>query len=408
MNDVATNDAAQWLTGVLSQRAGYDGIAPLPGLTTRRARARWLASGLAELTGPADNEPIAPARDYAARLDALVRATQAFAAVLGAAPPSLRLGLYTERAADLGLRRGGRVSAGGAARMLRCADDWAVVNLARPEDLDLFEAWIGEPSGDAPWKTLSRNAGRLDVEIFVSNGRLLGLPLARVAAPTDEQLAARPEQAEGAPGIHRWAPVGPPRDPTELVVVDLSGLWAGPLCGRLFAELGAAVIKVESTTRPDGARNGSPAFFARMNAGKSCVSFDFEAESGRQALRTLIERADVVIEAARPRAMAQLGIDPGVIARSRPHTVWISLTAYGRTGPWSNAVGFGDDCAAAAGLVVRDAAGAPMFVGDALGDPIAGLMATAAGFAVLAAGGGALVDVSLRDAALFVAQAPTA
>jgi hypothetical protein len=402
------NDVAQWLTGVLSQRAGYNGLAPLPGPPTGSAQARWLASGLAELTGPADSEPIAPARDYAVRLDALVRTTQAFAAVLGAAPPSLRLELCTERAADLGLRRAGRVSAGGAARMVRCADDWAVVNLARPEDLDLFEAWIGEPCGDAPWTTLSRSAGRLDVETFVSNGRLLGLPLARVAAPTDDQLAARPGQAEGAPGIHRWAHVGPPRDPAELVVVDLSGLWAGPLCGRLFAELGAAVIKVESTTRPDGARNGSPAFFARMNAGKRCVTFDFQADSGRQALRALIERADVVIEAARPRAMAQLGIDLAAIAGSRPHTVWISLTAYGRTGPWSNAVGFGDDCAAAAGLVVRDAAGAPMFVGDALADPIAGLMATAAGFAVLAAGGGALVDVSLREAALFVAQAPGA
>ena len=406
MNDVATNDAARWLAGVLSQRAGCDGLEPLPGPPAGSAQARWLASGLAELTGPADGEPVAPARDYAARLDALVRAARAFAVVLGAAPPSLRLGLYAERAADLGLRRAGRISAGGAARMLRCADDWAVVNLARPEDLDLFEAWIGEPAGDAPWTTLSRAAARRDVETFVSDGRLLGLPVARVAAPADDQLAARPAQNEGAPGIHRWAPAGPPRDPAELLVVDLSGLWAGPLCGRLFAELGAEVVKVESTSRPDGARQGSAAFFARMNAGKTCVAFDFQAESGRQALRALIERADVVIEAARPRAMAQLGIDPAVVAAARPHTVWISLTGYGRTGPWSNAVGFGDDCAAAAGLVVRDGAGAPMFVGDALADPIAGLMATAAGFAVLAAGGGALVDVSLREAALFVARAP--
>ena len=402
------SDAAQWLTGVLSQRAGYDGIVRLPAPQPGRSQARWVSSGLAELTGPADGEPIAPARDYATRLEALIRTTQAFAAALGAAPPSLRPGLYTERAADLGLRRGGGVSAGGPARMLRCADDWAVVNLARPEDLDLFEAWIGEPCSDAPWTTLARVAGRLDAETFVSNGRLLGLPVARVATPTDEQLAARPDQAEGAPRIDRWAPAGPPRDPAELVVADMSGLWAGPLCGRLFAELGAKVIKVESTTRPDGARNGSPAFFARMNAGKRCVAFDFRAESGRRALRALIERADVVIEAARPRAMAQLGIDPAAVARSRPRTVWISLTAYGRTGPWSNAVGFGDDCAAAAGLVVPDAAGAPMFVGDALADPIAGLMATAAGFAVLAAGGGALVDVGLREAALFVAQAPAA
>jgi len=62
-------------------------------------------------------------------------------------------------------------------------------------------------------------------------------------------------------------------------------------------------------------------------------------------------------------------------ARERPGIVWIGLTAYGRTGPWSNAVGFGDDCAAAAGLVVRDGDDRPMFVGDALADPVAGLMA---------------------------------
>jgi hypothetical protein len=400
------SDAARRLGGVLARRAGYDGPLRLPAGPGGSARARWQASGLAELTGPADGEPITPPRNYASRLDALVRATQGFATVLGGAPRSLGMGLYAERAADLGLARGGDVSAGGAARMLRCADDWAAVNLARPEDLDLFEAWIGEPAGDDPWTTLGRRARQLDVETFVRDGRLLGLPVARVAGPADEQLAARPEQAGGAPDIRRWAPVSAPRDPADLLVVDLSGLWAGPLAGRLFAELGARVVKAESTTRPDGARGGSPAFFARMNADKECVAFDFRTDTGVQALRALIEKADVVIEAARPRAMAQLGIDPLEVAHRRPQLVWISLTAYGRTGPWSNAVGFGDDCAAAAGLVVRDRDGGPMFVGDALADPVAGLMATAAGLAVLAAGGGALVDVSLREAALFVAQAP--
>jgi hypothetical protein len=399
------SDAARRLARVLSWRAGYEGPLRLTAPPAGSARALWQACGLAGLTGTADGDPITPPRDYASRLDALVRATQAFATVLGPAPRSLGMGLYAERAADLGLGRGGAISAGGAARMVRCADDWAAANLARPEDLDLFEAWIGEPAGDDPWAALAGRALELDVETLVGDGRLLGLPVARVAALADEQLAARPGQAEGAPGIRRWGPVAAARDSAQLLVVDLSGLWAGPLVGRMFAELGARVVKVESTTRPDGARGGSPAFFARMNAGKECVAFDFHTDNGVQALRALIERADVVIEAARPRAMAQLGIDPLEVARSRPQLVWISLTAYGRAGPWSNAVGFGDDCAAAAGLVVRDAAGDPMFVGDALADPVAGLMATAAALAVLAAGGGALVDVSLREAALFVAQA---
>lgn len=405
-------DAAPWLADTLANRAGanragFDGAPTLTPASRGDAAIRWRTSGLADLTGPEDAAPVMPTRDYAARLDALVRTTQAFAAALGGVTSSLSLDLFAERARDLGLGRRGAVSAGGAARMVRCADDWAVVNLARPEDLDLFEAWVGEAAGDDPWATLGAAARSLDAEALVGMGRLLGLPVARVASTDDEQLASRRDQAQGAPGIRRWGPARNPRDLKQLLVVDLSGLWAGPLCGRLFAELGARVVKVESAHRPDGAREGSPAFFERMNGGKESARFDFKTEDGREALRALIEQADVVVEAARPRAMAQLGVDPQAIARRKPGLVWISLTAYGRTGPWSNAVGFGDDCAAAAGLIVRDLAGVPMFVGDALADPVAGLMATAAGLAVLLAGGGALVDVGLREAASFIAQAPT-
>ncbi len=397
-------DGAAWLASILTERAGYGGPLALDAPAPGDAAARWAASGLAELTGPAHGPPIQPDRDFAARLDALPRIARALAKALGA---QLRLdaSVYAERARDLGLSRRGGVSAGGAARMVRCRDGWAVVNLARPEDLDLFEAWIGAPAGDDPWRTLTEAAADIDTEALAADGRELGLPVAVVDGGPDEQSAARPEARQGAPLVRRWGPQGAARDPAHLLVVDLSGLWAGPLCGRLFAQSGARVIKVESTARPDGARGGSPAFFERMNAGKACVSFDFTTERGRADLRGLLREADVVIEAARPRAMQQLGVDPDALARERPNLVWISLTAYGRTGPWSNAVGFGDDCAAAAGLIVRDEAGDPMFVGDALADPVAGLMAASAGFAVLAAGGGALVDVALREAAGFVAQA---
>jgi hypothetical protein len=398
-------DSGAWLASSLAERAGYGGLwtldAPAPG----DAAMRWAASGLDELTGPTDAPPIQPTRDFATRLDALPRVVRAFATTLGVGLP-LDTSVYAERAVDLGLTRRGGVSAGGAARMVRCQGGWAVVNLARPEDLELFEAWIGAPAGDDPWRTLAEAAADLDAEIFAADGRLLGLPVAVVDGGSDEQRTARPEAQQGAPLIRRWGPKADARDPAQLLVVDLSGLWAGPLCGRLFAQIGARVIKVESTARPDGARGGSPAFFERLNAGKACAAFDFATELGRADLRALLQQADVVIESARPRAMQQLGVDPEALARDRPNLVWISLTAYGRTGPWSNAVGFGDDCAAGAGLIVHDEAGDPMFVGDALADPVAGLMAASAGFAVLAAGGGALVDVALREAAGFIAQAP--
>jgi hypothetical protein len=137
------------------------------------------------------------------------------------------------------------------------------------------------------------------------------------------------------------------------VVVDLSALWAGPLCGALLHDVGAAVVKVESTGRPDGARRGTPAFFDRLNCSKASVALDLDDRFGVTALRSLIEWADVVIESSRPRALQQIVIDVASIL-SDPSTrprVWVSITAHGRQGE-PERIGFGDDAPAAGGLVV--------------------------------------------------------
>ena len=86
-------------------------------------------------------------------------------------------------------------------------------------------------------------------------------------------------------------------------MLDLSSLWAGPLCGRILADAGARVTKVESTARPDGAHQGGAAFFDLLNGGKEQVAFDLDTDDGRAALQQLVARADVVIEASRPRAL---------------------------------------------------------------------------------------------------------
>jgi crotonobetainyl-CoA:carnitine CoA-transferase CaiB-like acyl-CoA transferase len=179
-------------------------------------------------------------------------------------------------------------------------------------------------------------------------------------------------------------------------VIDLSSLWAGPLCGRLLGAAGASVTKVESAHRPDGARAGPPEFFRLMNEGKEEETVDLATAPGRADLRELLAGADVVIDSSRPRAMEQLGVD--VEAEVRRGAVWVSITGYGRTGPWRNRVAFGDDAAVAGGLAV--AAGsveAPRFWGDAVADPAAGLFATEAVLASLHVGGGHLVDVALRE-----------
>jgi crotonobetainyl-CoA:carnitine CoA-transferase CaiB-like acyl-CoA transferase len=189
------------------------------------------------------------------------------------------------------------------------------------------------------------------------------------------------------------------------LVVDLSALWAGPLCGHLLTQAGARVVKVESTRRPDGARFGPRAFYDLMHAGQEAVAFDFSTAEGRALLARLIAAADIVVEGSRPRALEQLGINVDDALKANPALVWVSLTAYGRHGSSGDRVGFGDDTAAAGGLVARDRLGVPVFVGDAIADPIAGLVAAAGAFAAWAVGGGVLVDVALSGAAAFIADA---
>ena len=117
-----------------------------------------------------------------------------------------------------------------------------------------------------------------------------------------------------------------------MVVVDLSSLWAGPLCTRLLRDAGATVIKVESRVRPDGARLGPPAFFDLLNAGKEELVLDFAAQADE--LRDLIVRADVVVEGSRPRALAQFGISAeDFLERHDGPRVWVSLTGYDRADP---------------------------------------------------------------------------
>jgi len=165
------------------------------------------------------------------------------------------------------------------------------------------------------------------------------------------------------------------------------------------------MVKVESTTRPDGARLGPAAFFDLLHHGQESVALDFRDPDQRAALAELVARADVVIEGSRPRALRQLGITPEAAFAAGRLRCWLSLTAYGRTHRWEHRVGFGDDTAAAAGLVAWDATG-PSFCADAVADPLAGVIAAEAVRSALAGGGRWLLDVSLHAAARAAGPVP--
>jgi hypothetical protein len=304
--------------------------------------------------------------------------------------------LLGERAALMGLWRRGATSCGGSCRLLPTRSGWLAVSLPRAEDMDAVPAWL-ELDGALPvtapatWSAVARGvaaASDADADELVARAALFGLPIARVGEVGADGDGATKQQLGAAPST----------GPEGLLVVDLSSLWAGPLCGDLLAGAGARVVKVESVARPDGARRGPPTFFDLLNGRKRSVALDFTSRSGAALLRQLVERADVVIEASRPRALEQLGIRAVDVVQggNGGPRVWVSITGYGRSTGYDGIgrVAFGDDAAAAGGLVVwhQDA---PLFCADAVADPITGLTAAATCLDALAAGGRWLLDVSM-------------
>ncbi len=135
-----------------------------------------------------------------------------------------------------------------------------------------------------------------------------------------------------------------------LRVVELGDRVAAPYCGRLFAESGAEVLKVESPTgdvsrrwgpfegdRPDPERSG---LFHFLNAEKRSVVLDLERPEDRERFRALVATADLLIESRRPGELAALGLDYATLARDNADLVQLSLTPFGQTGPYRDWKGY--------------------------------------------------------------------
>ncbi|GAM04312.1 CoA transferase [Novosphingobium sp. MBES04] len=273
--------------------------------------------------------------------------------------------LLAERAVLHGLTVPGAVSCRGGCRFHRTRDGWVALNLARPSDRELLPALF---QTDAPID-LATGFALLDEAEAVARGRLLGMAIAGLS-----ERPASPALAPSALGHDRPAQNRPPR------VLDLSALWAGPLAARLLRLCGGEVTRIESRGREDRLRETDPRHFTRLAEGKRTVALDLRTAAGRDLLTQLIAQADIVIEAARPRALRQLGFDAEALVRARPGLVWLTITGHGIAGEATNWVGFGDDTSVAGGLSARLHAqtGQVGFVGDAIADPLTGIFAARA------------------------------
>jgi hypothetical protein len=305
--------------------------------------------------------PLASCADEVIRQLANATGSAAIASLDGAT-------LLGERAMLAGMNIPERTSAGGGCRLYDAIGDTIALNLSRAADRELLPALFEVDTLDAhDHQALVAHIAQRDAPALVMRGRSMGLA---IAAEHETRPPANPS-IQLAPG--QIATVRKPRQR----VIDLSALWAGPLATHLLWLAGAEVIKVESRTRPDALRDGDSPFHALLNQGKASVVLDFNARNDRQALRSLIATADIVIEAARPRALSQLGFDAADIVRSTPGLVWVTITGHGAGGQAADWIGFGDDCGVAGGLsaALHLASGRTGFVGDAIADPLTGIFA---------------------------------
>ncbi len=361
---------------------GEDSALPRPPVAIHPA-LRWAESGLMSLTGAADGPPLMCPAPLASCADGALAAMAALA-------PELKLsdgaGLLAERAAIFGLSRQGAVAPGGSCRLLQAADGPLALNLPRADDWDAIEAWLEHPAAD--WSAIALVVAQRSAVVLVERAQELGLACGLDATPRPQ--AWWQITVQGQPSSH------PKRAPR---VLDMSGLWAGPLCGQLLQLAGAEVIKLESPSRPDGARRGPQKFFDLLNAGKQMLALDLGTQAGVQSLRELIASVDIVIEASRPRAMAQLGLSAETLVAQQPGLTWLSLSGYGRDLESSRRIAFGDDAGVAAGLssLMRESCDAGVFVGDAIADPMTGLHAALAAWSSFRQGGGRLLSVAMVD-----------
>ena len=199
-----------------------------------------------------------------------------------------------------------------------------------------------------------------------------------------------------------------------LRVLDFSIMVAGPYCARLFADMGAEVVKIEPPEGDDmrqraPLRDGESAYFGQLNAGKRSLALDLKRPAAIALVRRLVAAADVLVENFRPGVMARLGLGQEEMRALNPRLVYCSISGYGQAGPAAEraayamivhaASGFDRTLARYAGGAERPAPGA-VFVADVLCAIFAyGAIQTAL-LQRVRTGVGQHVDVALMDSML--------
>jgi formyl-CoA transferase len=202
-------------------------------------------------------------------------------------------------------------------------------------------------------------------------------------------------------------------------VIELGSIIAGPFCGRLLADHGADVIKIEAPGSPDPLRDWGQAeqeghhFFWTVHArNKRCITLDMRRPEGQEIFLRLIDVADVLVESFRPGTLEKWGLAPEELATRNPGLVVARVSGYGQTGPMSSRPGYASVAEAVSGMRYLNGypGGPPPRPALSIGDSLAGMFAAQGVLMALLARErdprrtGQVVDVALTEACLALLE----
>lgn len=291
--------------------------------------------------------------------------------------------------------------------VVACRDGWVRICILAPRQWRAMRAWLGDPDQfqDQRFDTIAGRAAAADqigaaiaalfaplsMAELVEAGTRRGLPIAAVLSPQEVLRADHFHKTEAwtaatftetttltvpdgcvvidgqragirwlAPAVGTSAPRWPAdraaaaaaaqpagdRPLSGLTILDLGVIVAGGELGRLFGDLGADVIKVESPTHPDGLRQGRPGqsiseSFAWTHRNQSALGLDLRTSRGTELFGQLVAKADAVFANFKPGTLAALALPYSTLQRFNPQIVLTESSAYGDTGPWSARMGYG-------------------------------------------------------------------
>ncbi len=200
---------------------------------------------------------------------------------------------------------------------------------------------------------------------------------------------------------------------SDVMVVDLSRVFAGPYCTMVLGDLGATVIKVEQPGKGDDTRQfgppyiaGESAYYLGLNRNKFSITLDFSTSEGKQHLLELIKNAAVLVENFRPGTLNKQGLGYEELHAINPGLIYCSISGYGKDGPYASRPGYDFVAQAESGLmsITGEENGDPQRVGSPVGDQSAGMYACMAILAALRVrdrtGKGQHIDISLLEATI--------